>query len=106
MRPDPLEGRWVIETRWLRRRWEIIVEPDSEELNPGPPTCDLSPRKEPPESIRPYRAMGVPRIPQQLWGEPAPPDPEGDAVSPENPLSTSSAAPLSLPTRLHPLFVG
>ena len=31
-RPDPLEGRWVIEARWLGRRWEIIVEPDPEEL--------------------------------------------------------------------------
>ena len=23
-----LEGRWVIETRHRRRRWEVIVEPD------------------------------------------------------------------------------
>lgn len=28
-RPDVVEGRWVIETRHRRRRWEVIVEPDS-----------------------------------------------------------------------------
>lgn len=26
--PDVVEGRWVIETRHRRRRWEVIVEPD------------------------------------------------------------------------------
>ena len=26
--PDVVEGRWVIETRHRRRRWQIIVEPD------------------------------------------------------------------------------
>jgi hypothetical protein len=31
-RPDVLEGRWVIETRRRGRQWEIIVEPDPEEL--------------------------------------------------------------------------
>lgn len=30
-RPDVIEGRWVIETRHRRRKWEVIVEPDSEE---------------------------------------------------------------------------
>lgn len=29
-RPDVVEGRWAIETRHRRRRWEVIVEPDSE----------------------------------------------------------------------------
>lgn len=28
-RADLVEGRWVIETRHRRRRWEIIVEPDA-----------------------------------------------------------------------------
>ena len=27
-RPDVVDGRWVIEARHNRRRWEIIVEPD------------------------------------------------------------------------------
>ena len=27
-RRDVTEGRWVIETRYRRRRWEVIVEPD------------------------------------------------------------------------------
>ena len=27
-RPDVVEGRWIIETRHARRRWEVIVEPD------------------------------------------------------------------------------
>lgn len=27
-RPDAVEGRWIIEGRHNRRRWEIIVEPD------------------------------------------------------------------------------
>lgn len=27
-RRDVVEGRWVIETRHERRRWEVIVEPD------------------------------------------------------------------------------
>ncbi len=30
-RADVEEGRWVIETRHRRRRWEVIVEPDPEE---------------------------------------------------------------------------
>lgn len=30
-RPDVVEGRWVIETRHRRRKWEVVVEPDSEE---------------------------------------------------------------------------
>ena len=25
---DVVEGRWVIDTRHRRRRWEVIVEPD------------------------------------------------------------------------------
>lgn len=29
-RSDIVEGRWVIETRHARRRWEVIVEPDAE----------------------------------------------------------------------------
>jgi hypothetical protein len=29
-RPDVVDGRWVVETRHARRRWEVIVEPDSE----------------------------------------------------------------------------
>lgn len=29
-RRDPVEGRWVIESRHRRRRWEVIVEPDAE----------------------------------------------------------------------------
>jgi hypothetical protein len=28
---DIVEGRWVIRTRYRRRPWEIIVEPDSTE---------------------------------------------------------------------------
>jgi hypothetical protein len=27
-RPDVVDGRWIIETRHYRQRWEIIVEPD------------------------------------------------------------------------------
>lgn len=27
-RRDIVEGRWIIETRHERRRWEVIVEPD------------------------------------------------------------------------------
>jgi ribosomal protein L34 len=27
-RPDAVDGRWVINARHDRRRWEIIVEPD------------------------------------------------------------------------------
>jgi hypothetical protein len=27
-RPDAVDGRWVIDVRHGRRRWEIIVEPD------------------------------------------------------------------------------
>jgi hypothetical protein len=30
-RPDVVTGRFVIEARHRRRRWEIIVEPDDEE---------------------------------------------------------------------------
>jgi hypothetical protein len=30
-RPDVVEGRWVIETRHRRRKWEVVVEPDPEE---------------------------------------------------------------------------
>ena len=29
-RPDYIEGRWVIETLYQRKSWEIIVEPDYE----------------------------------------------------------------------------
>lgn len=29
LRPDPLPGRWLVETRHRRRRWRVIVEPDS-----------------------------------------------------------------------------
>jgi hypothetical protein len=29
-RPDVVDGRWIIETRHQRRRWEIVVEPDKE----------------------------------------------------------------------------
>lgn len=28
LRPDLIEGRWVVETKHRRRAWEIIVEPD------------------------------------------------------------------------------
>jgi hypothetical protein len=28
IRPDVVEGRWVVEARYRRKRWEIIVEPD------------------------------------------------------------------------------
>lgn len=31
IRRDVVEGRWVIEARHGRRRWEIIVEPDDTE---------------------------------------------------------------------------
>ena len=30
-RPDVMLGRWVVGTRWKRRMWEVIVEPDSAE---------------------------------------------------------------------------
>jgi hypothetical protein len=30
-RRDYVEGRWVIETRFRRKRWEVIVEPIREE---------------------------------------------------------------------------
>jgi Domain of unknown function (DUF4258) len=29
-REDIVEGRWAIETRYARRAWEVIVEPDSD----------------------------------------------------------------------------
>jgi len=29
--PDYVSGRWVVETRYRRQPWEIIVEPDLEE---------------------------------------------------------------------------
>ncbi|MBI2525096.1 MAG: DUF4258 domain-containing protein [Candidatus Rokubacteria bacterium] len=29
-REDVVEGRWVIETRYRGRAWEVIVEPDQE----------------------------------------------------------------------------
>ena len=28
--PDVVAGRWVIATRYRRRRWEVIVEPDAD----------------------------------------------------------------------------
>jgi hypothetical protein len=28
---DVVEGRWVIQTKHQRRKWEVIVEPDAEE---------------------------------------------------------------------------
>ena len=31
IRPDVVEGRWVVEARYRRKRWEIIVEPDETE---------------------------------------------------------------------------
>jgi hypothetical protein len=30
LRPDIVEGRWIVETWHLRRSWEVIVEPDEE----------------------------------------------------------------------------
>lgn len=30
LRLDVVEGRWVVETRHARSRWEVIVEPDEE----------------------------------------------------------------------------
>ncbi len=30
-RADAVEGRWIVEARHDRRRWEIIVEPDETE---------------------------------------------------------------------------
>ena len=27
-REDIVEGRWIIETRYKRKRWEVVVEPD------------------------------------------------------------------------------
>jgi hypothetical protein len=30
-RSDFIEGRWVIETRYRRKDWEVIVEPDNEQ---------------------------------------------------------------------------
>lgn len=29
-RPDVAPGRWVIETRFRREDWEVVVEPDNE----------------------------------------------------------------------------
>jgi len=29
-RQDVVEGRWVIETPWRDRPWEVIVEPDED----------------------------------------------------------------------------
>ena len=31
IRPDVVEGRWVVVARYRRKRWEIIVEPDETE---------------------------------------------------------------------------
>lgn len=31
-RSDVVEGRWVIETQRRGKRWEVIVEPDREEM--------------------------------------------------------------------------
>ncbi len=31
IRPDVVEGRWVIKARYRRKRWEIIVEPEEME---------------------------------------------------------------------------
>ncbi len=31
MRPDLDDGRWVVETRFRRQPWEVIVEPDEDE---------------------------------------------------------------------------
>ena len=31
IRPDIVEGRWIVGARHARRRWEIIVEPDEAE---------------------------------------------------------------------------
>jgi hypothetical protein len=28
LRPDIVDGRWVVEARHARRCWEVIVEPD------------------------------------------------------------------------------
>jgi hypothetical protein len=28
LRPDVVEGRWIVETTHLRHRWEVVVEPD------------------------------------------------------------------------------
>lgn len=28
MRHDVVRGRWVVETRFRRRPWEVVVEPD------------------------------------------------------------------------------
>lgn len=30
-RADLLEGRWVVETKHGKQRWEVIVEPDTDE---------------------------------------------------------------------------
>ena len=30
LRPDVVDGRWVVETRHARHPWEVIVEPDEE----------------------------------------------------------------------------
>ena len=30
-RPDVVEGRFIIETRFRRRAWEVVVEPDEVE---------------------------------------------------------------------------
>ncbi|MHC4471033.1 MAG: DUF4258 domain-containing protein [Planctomycetota bacterium] len=29
IRPSPSEGRWVLLARFERRRWEVVVEPDT-----------------------------------------------------------------------------
>lgn len=33
-REDIIEGRWVIESNYRGRRWEVIVEPDATEDHP------------------------------------------------------------------------
>jgi hypothetical protein len=30
LRPDVVDGRWVVETQHARHLWEVIVEPDEE----------------------------------------------------------------------------
>ena len=30
LRPDVLEGRWIVETKHGRARWEVVVEPELE----------------------------------------------------------------------------
>ncbi len=31
LRPDVMEGRWIVETKHRRRDWEVVVEPDRED---------------------------------------------------------------------------